>query len=72
MTIANRKHDLVAVQVYDRRVEELPPVGLMKIRDAATGHEQLSLIHICRRGTREDRDMWNKQFKMPFCCFVRS
>ena len=41
MTIANRKHDLVAVQVYDRRVEELPPVGLMKIgmprRDMSSG-----------------------------------
>ena len=40
MTIANRKHDLVAIQVYDRRVEELPAVGLMKIKDAETGHEQ--------------------------------
>ena len=40
MTIANRKHDVVAIQVFDRRVAELPPVGLMKIRDAETGHEQ--------------------------------
>ena len=41
MTIANRKHDLVAVQVYDRRETELPAVGLMKIKDAETGKEQL-------------------------------
>lgn len=40
MTIANRKHDLVAMQVYDRRAEELPDVGLMRIKDAETGHEQ--------------------------------
>ncbi|MBQ8672583.1 MAG: DUF58 domain-containing protein [Bacteroides sp.] len=40
MTIANRKHDLVAIQVYDRRMEELPSVGLMKIKDAETGYEQ--------------------------------
>ena len=40
LTIANRKHDLVAIQVYDRRVAELPPVGLMKVRDAETGVEQ--------------------------------
>lgn len=39
MTIANRKHDLVAIQVYDRRVEELPSVGLMKVKDAETGDE---------------------------------
>ena len=40
LTIANRKHDVVAIQIYDRRVEELPAVGLMKIKDAETGHEQ--------------------------------
>jgi uncharacterized protein (DUF58 family) len=40
MVIANRKHDLVAVQVYDRRVEELPSIGLLKVKDAETGQEQ--------------------------------
>jgi uncharacterized protein (DUF58 family) len=40
LTIANRKHDVVAIQVYDRRETELPPVGLMKIKDAETGHER--------------------------------
>lgn len=40
LTIANRKHDIVAIQVYDRRVEELPSIGLMKVKDAETGHEQ--------------------------------
>ena len=39
MTIANRKHDLVAIQVYDRRLVELPKIGLMKMRDAETGQE---------------------------------
>jgi len=40
MTIANQKHDVVAVQVYDRRLEELPAVGLMRVKDAETGVEQ--------------------------------
>ena len=40
LTIANRKHDVVAIQVYDKRVEELPNVGFMKVRDAETGEEQ--------------------------------
>ena len=40
LTIANRKHDIVAIQVYDRRLAELPDVGLMKVRDAETGAEQ--------------------------------
>lgn len=39
MTIANRKHDLVAIQVYDRRLAELPKAGLMKMRDAESGEE---------------------------------
>ena len=41
LTIANRKHDVVAVQVYDRRVAELPDVGLMQVRDAETGEDML-------------------------------
>ena len=39
LTIANRKHDVVAIQVYDKRVEELPDVGLMKMADPETGEE---------------------------------
>lgn len=40
MTIANRKHDVIAIQIYDKRVAELPNIGLMKVRDAETDHEQ--------------------------------
>ncbi|MCC8171381.1 MAG: DUF58 domain-containing protein [Parabacteroides sp.] len=40
LTIANRKHDVVAIQVYDRRETDLPAVGLIKIKDAETGTEQ--------------------------------
>ena len=40
LSIANRKHDIVAIQVYDRRVAELPNVGLMKVVDAETGYER--------------------------------
>ena len=37
LTIANRKHDIVALQVYDIRETELPNVGLVKLKDAETG-----------------------------------
>jgi len=40
LTICNRKHDVVAIQIYDRRAKELPDVGLMKVVDAETGYEQ--------------------------------
>ena len=39
MTIANRKHDVVAIQVYDKRETELPRAGLVKLRDAERGNE---------------------------------
>ena len=37
MSIASRKHDLTAIQVYDNREATLPNVGLMKVEDAETG-----------------------------------
>lgn len=37
LQIANRKHDIVALQVYDIRETELPDVGLIKLKDAETG-----------------------------------
>lgn len=37
MSIANRKHDLAAIQVYDRRDAEIPDVGLVRLRDMETG-----------------------------------
>jgi len=37
--IAGSKHDLVAIQVYDPRAKSLPDIGLMKVKDAETGHE---------------------------------
>jgi uncharacterized protein (DUF58 family) len=40
LQIASRKHDVVAIQVYDQRARELPDVGLMRVVDAETGFEQ--------------------------------
>lgn len=40
LTICNRKHDVVAIQVYDPWAKNLPDVGLLKVVDAETGHEQ--------------------------------
>ena len=39
LRVANRKHDVVAIQVYDERDTQLPAVGLMKMKDAETGKE---------------------------------
>ena len=39
MQIANNKHDLAAIHVYDRRDAELPPVGLLKVKNNENGEE---------------------------------
>ena len=59
LTIANRKHDVVAIQVYDRRIQELPDVGLMKVRDAETGFERF--IDTSDRRMREAQRQWWRQ-----------
>lgn len=39
MQIANNKHDVMAIQVYDKWAKALPDVGLVKVVDAESGHE---------------------------------
>ena len=39
LAIANRKHDVVALRVYDPGENQLPPVGMMYLRDAETGEQ---------------------------------
>lgn len=59
MTVANRKHDLVAIQVYDRRAQELPDVGLLKVRDAESGQE--FYVDSSSRAVRQAQaDWWNE------------
>ncbi len=35
--IASKKHDLIALKVFDQREAELPPVGMINMKDAETG-----------------------------------
>lgn len=40
LSIANKKHDLVAIRVYDQLESKLPNIGLVRIADSETGREQ--------------------------------
>jgi len=40
LKIANNKHDLVALKIYDQREIELPSVGLLRLKDAESGNEK--------------------------------
>jgi len=37
LRVAAKRHDVIGVQVYDKRDEQLPRVGLVQVRDAETG-----------------------------------
>ncbi len=54
--IANKKHDLIAVDIFDERETELPVVGLVRIRNAETG--QQLWIDSANRKVRESYKNW--------------
>lgn len=62
LTIANKKHDVVAIQVYDERAKELPDVGLMKVIDAETNHQMYIDTHD-KRLRKAHRDYWKNRNK---------
>lgn len=62
LLVAARKHDLVALQLYDHNMASLPNVGLLKIADAETGHEQyIDTSSIEMR--KHQQQWWNNQSK---------
>lgn len=56
LKIAGRKHDLIALQMFDPRETELPDAGLMYARDAETG--QLKWIDTGDRLVRKQYHAW--------------
>lgn len=71
LTVANRKHDVVAIQVFDRRMADLPDVGLIKVCDAETGHEQY-IDSSSRRVRQAHHDWWVKCQRRLDDMFTRS
>ena len=60
VVIASRKHDLNAIQIYDRLDAEMPNVGLLKVKDAETGKRLW--VDTAVRATREAyAAAWHKQ-----------
>lgn len=58
LQIANRKHDVVAIQVYDRLSTELQSVGLMKVKDPETGEERW-INSSSKKTRRAYREWWH-------------
>lgn len=38
LRVAAKRHDVIGIQVYDKRDQELPRAGLLQVRDAETGN----------------------------------
>ncbi len=55
MEVANRKHDLVAVQVYDKRDASIPDVGMVSLRDSETG-----AVRLVDTSSRKIRTLYDK------------
>lgn len=61
MSIANKKHDLAAIQLYDKRDVEMPDIGLVKFKDLETGKDMW--IDTSSKSLRKDyaKNWYNRQ-----------
>lgn len=68
LSVANNKHDVVSIRTFDEREEELPPIGMLKLKDAETG--RYFWVNSSDSATRKlYRDWWlkkNEQLKGIF------
>ncbi len=71
LQVANNKHDVAALHIYDRREASLPAVGLVRVQDAETGRERW--MDTSNRKVRESYAMkWDSHVEMMNEIFTRS
>jgi uncharacterized protein (DUF58 family) len=58
LRVAAKRHDVIGVQVYDQRDEQLPKAGLMQLRDAETGN-----MVVLNTNDAYTRYKYNQQFQ---------
>ena len=56
--IAARKHDLVAIRIYDKMETELPPAGMLRVMDAETG--EMRWVDSLSGRVRDNYSLWWK------------
>lgn len=64
MSVAANKHDVIGIQVYDKRDAQLPDIGLMRVADLETGHNRW--INTSSASVRKAYNKWwyDRQQKM--------
>jgi len=71
LQIANNKHDVAALHIFDRREASLPSVGLLRVLDAETGRERW--IDTSQRQIRENYAMkWESHLEIMREIFSRA
>lgn len=71
LMIANRKHDIVGLHLYDVREKELPDVGLIKLKDAES-EQRLWFDTSDKRVRKAYRDAWLANQLAMQQCFTRA
>ena len=70
MKLANKRHDVVALQILDQRETELPDSGLIRLQDSETG--EIKLIDSSNKSTREQyKKNWLKHERIILDAFTR-
>lgn len=71
LQIANNKHDVVALHVYDRREMELPKLGLVRMKDNESGREKW--VDTSMKRVREEYSRnWQSHYTMMNEIFTKS
>ena len=71
LQIANNKHDVAALHIFDRREASLPSVGLLRVLDAETGRERW--VDTSQRQIRENYAMkWESHLEIMREIFSRA
>jgi len=69
--IASRKHDLVGVRIVDKRETEIPPVGLLKLRDFES-NKTFWVDTSGKEFQEAHKQRWQQHEKMLHDIFVKS
>ena len=59
LTIANNKHDVAALRIYDERETKLPPIGMIKLKDAESG--EYIWVDSSSKNVRRTYENWWKE-----------
>lgn len=70
LSIANNKHDVVALKIYDERETELPSIGMIKLKDAESG-EYVWVDSSSSRTRRAYSKWWNDHVQKMDVMFKR-